>query len=145
MSRTQRTLPALLGGITLASLGPLVVWDVSPGLFPVRAHQVLAAVPLTVVALAYLAYQGVRRAAPIEFVKAILPALAFGFWALNQLLPDDPRATLFNDVAVAAFVLDVVLVIVGWPPAGPPAGAPLAPAKGAALPPGGSSSPLRGS
>jgi hypothetical protein len=119
MSRTLRTLPAVLGGVTLATLAPLLVWDVSPGLFPVRAHEVLAAVPLAVVALAYLAYQGIRRVAPIEFVKAILSALAFGFWALNQLLPDDPRATLFNDIAVAAFVLDVVLVIVGWPPAGP--------------------------
>jgi hypothetical protein len=32
-------------------------------------------------------------------------------------LPDHPQATLFNDVAIAAFVLDVVLVMVGWPPA----------------------------
>jgi hypothetical protein len=118
MSSNRRVLSAVLGAVTLASLAPLIVWDASPGLFPARAHDVLAAVPLTMVALAYLVYQGMRRVAPVELVKAILSALAFGFWALNQLLPGHPHATLFNDIAVAAFVLDVVLVIVGWPPTG---------------------------
>ena len=116
MSRGSRSLSMVLGVVTLASLTPLLIWDASPGLFPARAHDVLAAVPLTVVALAYLVYQGLRRVAAVEFVKALLSALAFAFWALNQLLPDHPRATLFNDIAVTAFVLDVVLVIVGWPP-----------------------------
>jgi hypothetical protein len=117
MSRSSPSLRVALGVVTLASLGPLIVWDVSPGAFPARAHQVLAATPLTVVALALLVHQGIRRVAPMEFAKAILSAVAFVFWAMNQLLPDDPRATLFNDVAVAAFVLDVVLVILGWPSA----------------------------
>jgi hypothetical protein len=123
MSSSRRVLPTVLGAVTLASLAPLIVWDASPGLFPARAHDVLAAVPLTMVAMAYLVYQGMRRVAPVEFVKAILSALAFVFWALNQLLTDHPHATLFNDIAVAAFVLDVVLVIVGWPPTGEAAGA----------------------
>jgi hypothetical protein len=118
--RSSRWLPAVLGVVTLASLAPLLVWDASPALFPARAHEVLAAVPLTVVAVAYLVYQGMRRVAAVEFVKALLSALAFGFWALNQLLPDHPHATLFNDIAVTAFVLDVVLVIVGWPSPGAP-------------------------
>lgn len=121
MSRSRWSVPTVLAVLTAVSLGPLLVWDVSPGLFPARAHDVLAAVPLTLVALAFLVYQGMRRVAPMEFAKAILSALAFVFWALNQLLPDHPHATLFNDIAVAAFVVDVVLVIVGWPPAGEPA------------------------
>jgi hypothetical protein len=70
------------------------------------------------VALAYLIHQGIRRVAPVEFVKTLLTALAFVFWAINQLLPEHRHATLFNDIAVAAFVLDVVLVIFGWPLAG---------------------------
>jgi hypothetical protein len=123
MSRSLPSLRAVLGVVTLASLGPLIVWDVSPEVFPARAHQVLAATPLTVVALALLVHQGIRRVAPMEFAKAILSAIAFVFWAMNQLLPDDPRATLFNDVAVAAFVLDVVLVILGWPAAPAPSAA----------------------
>ena len=110
----------VLGGVTLASIGPLLVWDASPGLFPARAHEVLAAAPLTLVALSYLAYQAMRRVTAKEFAKAVLSALAFVFWAMNQLLPDHPKATLFNDIAVMAFVLDVVLIIVGWPSAESP-------------------------
>ncbi len=34
----------------------------------------------------------------------------------NQLWPEHTAATLFNDIAIALFVLDVFLVIVGWPP-----------------------------
>jgi hypothetical protein len=41
------------------------------------------------------------------------------FWAANQLWPDLPQATLFNDIAIALFVLDVFLVIIGWPTTSP--------------------------
>jgi hypothetical protein len=116
MSRSKLSLPVALGVFTLLSLVPLLVWDAFPKLFPARAHDLLGAVPLTLVALAYLVYQRVRRVTASEFAKAVLCALAFVFWALNQALPDHPRATLFNDIAIAAFVLDLVLVILGWPP-----------------------------
>ena len=122
MPRSTRSIPAALGVLTLASLVPLLVWDAAPGIFPARAHDVLAAAPLTLVALAYLVFQGLRRVAAKEFAKAMLSALAFLFWALNQLLPDHPQATLFNDIAIASFVLDVALVIVGWPRASDPGG-----------------------
>jgi len=120
MMQNRWSLPTLLGVLTLVSLGPLLVWDASPGLFPARAHDVLAAAPLTLIAVAYLVYQGMRRVPATELAKAALSAVAFVLWALNQLLPDNPLATLFNDLAVAAFVLDVALVIFGWPPAAEP-------------------------
>jgi hypothetical protein len=69
--------------------------------------------------LAYLSYQSVRRPARAEMVKATLLAIAFLFWAANQLWPNLPQATLFNDIAIALFVLDVFLVMVGWPPNAP--------------------------
>lgn len=53
----------------------------------------------------------------MEFVKALLLAIAFLFWAANQLWPALRQATLFNDIAIALFVLDVFLVIAGWPAA----------------------------
>ncbi len=53
-------LSAVLALLTLLSLGPLLVWNVAPELFPVRAHGMLAAIPLTLVALAYPIDQGVR-------------------------------------------------------------------------------------
>jgi Flp pilus assembly protein protease CpaA len=52
-------------------------------------------------------------------VKAIMLAAAFMFWAANQLWPDIRQATLFNDIAVALFVLDVFLVMIGWPATSP--------------------------
>jgi hypothetical protein len=119
--RTLRTLPVGLGVLTLVSLVPLLVWDVTPHLFPARAHDVLAAVPLASIAVAYLVHQGRRGAASMELARAALLALAFLFWAANQLWPDHPLATLFNDIAVAGFVLDVFLVIVQRPTTSAPA------------------------
>ncbi|MBV9272781.1 MAG: hypothetical protein JO333_02715 [Verrucomicrobia bacterium] len=40
-------------------------------------------------------------------------SVAFLFWAANQPWPDLSQATLFNDIAIALFVLDVFLVMVG--------------------------------
>jgi hypothetical protein len=105
----------LLGVVTLAGVVVLLVWDVKPGLFPARAHDSLAALPLALIAVAYLLYQGARWPAPAEMVKAILLAAAFLLWAANQFWPNLRQATLFNDLAIALFVLDVFLVMVGWP------------------------------
>ncbi len=71
------------------------------------------------IAFAYLVYQTAHRPAPMEFVKAVLLAVAFLFWAANQLWPDLPQATLFNDIAIGLFVLDVFLVMIGWPATSP--------------------------
>jgi hypothetical protein len=64
-------------------------------------------------------YQIAHRPAPKELAKAVMLAVAFLFWAANQLWPNSPQATLFNDIAIALFVLDVFLVMIGWPPTSP--------------------------
>lgn len=71
------------------------------------------------IALAYLLYQTAHRPAPLEFLKAVMLALAFLFWSGNQLWPNLRQATLFNDIAIALFVLDVFLVMTGWPASSP--------------------------
>jgi hypothetical protein len=119
LNRTHRVLPVILGVVTLASVGVLLAWDAFPRLFPARAHDVLAAFPLAMIAFAYIVYQSAHRPARMEFVKAIMLAVAFLFWAANQLWPNLRQATLFNDVAIALFVLDVFLVMVGWPATSP--------------------------
>ena len=119
LNRTRRVLPVILGVVTLASVGVLLAWDAFPRLFPARAHDVLAAFPLAMIAFAYIVYQSAHRPARMEFVKAIMLAVAFLFWAANQLWPNLRQATLFNDVAIALFVLDVFLVMVGWPATSP--------------------------
>jgi hypothetical protein len=66
-----------------------------------------------------LADQFAQRASPGEFAKAALLAIAFLFWAANQFWPDFALATLFNDIAIALFVVDVLLTMMHWP-SGPP-------------------------
>ena len=105
-----------VGFLAVASVGLLIGWDAYPQSFPGDAHDLLGALPLGLIALAYLAYHGGRHPKPRELLKAAIVAAAFLFWAANQLWPQFPQATLFNDIAIALFVLDVFLVIVGWPP-----------------------------
>jgi len=71
------------------------------------------------IASAYLVYQSAHRPPFREWVKAILLALAFVLWAANQLWPDLHQAVLFNDMAIGLFVLDVFLVMIGWPASSP--------------------------
>jgi uncharacterized membrane protein len=119
LNRSRRTLPVILGVVTLVDVAVLLVWDAFPRLFPARSHEILAAYALAMIAVAYLVYQLAHRPSRMEFLKAVLLAIAFLFWAANQLWPGLPQATLFNDIAIALFVFDVFLVMVGWPASSP--------------------------
>lgn len=119
LDRVHRALPAVLGVITLAGVAVLLLWEAYPAPFPAQAHDMLAAFPLAMIAVAYLAYQAAHRPPVRELVKAVLLAIAFLFWAANQYWPNLKQATLFNDIAIALFVFDVFLVMIGWPPESP--------------------------
>jgi hypothetical protein len=119
LDRDHRTVPVILGVMTLAGVGVLLAWDIFPRLFPANAHDLLAAFPLVMIACAYLVYQAAHRPPLAEFAKALLLAAAFFFWAANQFWPALRQATLFNDIAIALFVLDVFLVMIGWPAVSP--------------------------
>jgi hypothetical protein len=71
------------------------------------------------IGVAYLVYQAAHRPPAKELAKAVMLVAAFLFWAANQLWPQSPRAVLYNDIAIALFVLDVFLVILGWPGSSP--------------------------
>jgi hypothetical protein len=119
LDRAHRALPVILGVVTLADVGVLLAWDAWPRIFPARSHDYLGAISLAMIAVAYLVYQIVHRPPLKELAKAILLAVAFLFWAANQLWPASPQATLYNDIAIALFVFDVFLVMIGWPPTSP--------------------------
>jgi hypothetical protein len=104
-----------LGAITLLSSAMLLLHDAAPGIFPARTHDFLAAFSLGFIALAWLLWQQARRSNAKELLKAVLLAAAFLFWAANQFWPNIKAATLFNDLAVFLFVLDVLLAMAGWP------------------------------
>jgi hypothetical protein len=115
--RSLRALSVFLAFVTMASVGVLLVWDGYPAIFPPRTHDYVAALSLAMIAVAYLVYLVAQRPPWREVVKALALAVAFLFWAANQFWPNLPQATLFNDLAIALFVLDVFLLIVGWPQA----------------------------
>jgi hypothetical protein len=119
LAPARRSLPAMLGVVTLGSVIVLLAWDADPKMFPPGAHDLLGALPLAMIAFVYLLYQAARRPSRMEAVKAILLAVAFLFWSANQLWPNAREATLFNDIAIALFVLDVFLVVIGWPGSSP--------------------------
>jgi hypothetical protein len=119
VDRAHRALPVVLGIVTLASVVVLFAFDIAPGRFPARAHDWLGAFPLAMIAVAYLVYQSVHRPSAKEWLKAILLAVAFLFWAANQCWPNPHQAMVCNDIAIALFVLDVFLVMIGWPAASP--------------------------
>ena len=119
IGRSKRLVPAILGAVTLAGVAVLLSWDALPNHFPAGSHEILAAFSLAMIALAYLVYQIAHRPPAMEFLKAIMLAVAFLFWAANQYWPALPQATLFNDIAIALFVLDVFLVMIGWPKSSP--------------------------
>jgi hypothetical protein len=64
--------------------------------------------------VAILLFYVARDASLAEWAKALIAALAFFFWAANQICTDTTIATDLNDIAIALFVLDVFLAIVGW-------------------------------
>jgi len=119
LDRAHRALAAVLGILSLASVGVLFLRDAAPRLFAARSHDFLGAFPLAIIAIAYLVYQVAHRPPIRDLAKAILLAVAFLFWAANQLWTQSPIATLFNDIAIALFVFDVFLVIIGWPASSP--------------------------
>jgi hypothetical protein len=119
LDRAHRAAPVILGILTLLSVGVLLAWDIFPARFPAKAHDLLGAIPLAMIAVAYLVYQSAHRPPVRELVKAIMLAAAFLFWAANQLWPDSALAILWNDIAIALFVLDVFLVMIGWPSSSP--------------------------
>jgi hypothetical protein len=113
--RTVRRLAVFLGWVALASAVLLFAWDLFPTAFPAHAHDLFGALPLALIAFTYLTYQVVRRPLAGELFKAVLLATAFLLWAANQFWPDRPSATLLNDLAIGLFVLDIFLVVIGWP------------------------------
>src|ERR1700758_5213132 len=96
LDRARRGLAVFLGSVTLASVVVLFVWNVAPQLFPARAHDFLGAFSLAMIAVAYLVYQAAHRPSSKELAKAVMLAVAFLFWAGNQLWPESRYATLLN-------------------------------------------------
>lgn len=115
LDRTQRAIPFVLSVIALGLALALLVREAASRTLPARADNLLGALSLALIAIAYLTYQMNMRPGLKELFKAALLSIAFLFWAANQLWSDKSFAMPLNNIAVGLFVLDVFLVIVGWP------------------------------
>jgi hypothetical protein len=115
LRRLMARLPLALGSIAMVSLVPLLAWDAAPAGFPARSHDVFGAGPLLAIAVAYFAQQLVQRPPLLGWVRAAIVVAAFFAWAVNQYLPDDRLAVLWNDIAIALFVIDGFLSIAKAP------------------------------
>jgi len=122
LEAARRAVPVFLGVPALVSAAILLAWDAYPQLLPAEARDLLGALPLVFIALAYLAYEVIRRPGRAELFKATLLAVAFLLWAGNQFWSESKWSPLLNDLAIALFVLDVFFVMVGWPPGSPDEG-----------------------
>jgi hypothetical protein len=111
-----------IASLTILALAPLLVRDILPGLLSHATHEPLAAVPLALAGVACPIYALAQRRPMPDLAKASMLGAAFFFWAANQLWPNHPEATLLNDIAVALFVMDVSLAILGWPSSAPKVG-----------------------
>ena len=120
--RARRLVPLTLAAISLAGVFVLLVGDVRPQLFAANAHALLGALPLAIIAFAWLAHGALKRASLVDLLKATLLSAAFLFWAANQCLSNLRLAVVCNDIAIALFVLDLVFIIASRPPEGEHAG-----------------------
>ncbi len=116
-SPLQKVLRSVTAALMLLSVAALLLCDATPGLFPAKVHWAVAPLSLGLTAVSILLFYVARGASVAEWAKAIIVALAFLFWAANQLCTDVAIAMDLNDIAIALFVLDVFLVVVGWPAA----------------------------
>src|SRR5271154_978717 len=111
----RRGLTAATTALTLLSVLVLLASDAAPGMFRADLHGRLAPLALVLSAFGCLLPLG-RGARPPELAKALIAAFAFLSWAANQICINQATATVFNDIAIALFALDVFLVVAGWPP-----------------------------
>ena len=103
-----------LSALAVVASGVLLLLDGLPGVSP-GLHSVVSAFPLLLVAVAYLGHQARRRPqlGAFDFCKAALLSTAFLLWAAHQLYPALPHAALLNDGAIALFVFDTAIVVLG--------------------------------
>ena len=119
IDRAHRFIPVVLGSMSLFGSILLCFWNLLPNIFTPKEHILLEGFVLVLIALAYLIYQSAHRPPFKEWVKATMLVVAFFLWAAVQVCPDAKLCSVFNDTSIALFVLDVFLVMVGWPDTSP--------------------------
>jgi hypothetical protein len=102
-------LSVVVAVVAVAFAIALLIADAIPDALGPESHAVVSALPLGLVALAYMLHQPSRRPSLGQAVKAALLCAAFLLWAAAQVRPSLPVAV--NDAAIALFVTDLALIV----------------------------------
>jgi hypothetical protein len=95
--------------IALVLAGILLLSNLS--FIPARLHGYLSSLPLAMAGIGYAILQLRVRPPRGTLLKRLLLAATFLIWAVDQLLPSGPLATLIGDAVIAAYVLDLYWLI----------------------------------
>ncbi|MBV8904133.1 MAG: hypothetical protein JOZ22_10910 [Acidobacteriia bacterium] len=96
----------------LAALGFVALLLLANAPFvPAWLHSYASALPLAMAGIAYTVLQFRLRPAGAALLKRLLLAATFVTWAIDQILPPGPLATLLGDVVIGAYVLDLYWLI----------------------------------
>jgi len=76
-----------------------------------RIHVWLSSLPLALAGAAYVILQIRLRPTRWTLLKRLFLAGTFLLWAVDQLLPPGPLATVIGDIVVSAYVLDLFWII----------------------------------
>src|SRR5271165_2409087 len=112
MPRLFRRLSVLFICLALLGIPAVLVSDGWRHLHDSSSHQQLGALPLIAIGLSYMTSQlgGERRRG--ERMKGLVLGLAFVLWGGEQLLPPSAWVTAMDDFVIAAFVVDLALIII---------------------------------
>jgi hypothetical protein len=116
MTATSKSTEASARGANMAWVQRLMAFAVALAVilllsdlpfFPDKAHASLSSLPLAMAGIGYAILQ--FRLGPPRGVllKRLLLAATFVLWAVDQLLPPGPLATVIGDVVIGAYVLDL--------------------------------------
>ncbi|HYA18823.1 MAG TPA: hypothetical protein VEF06_15220 [Bryobacteraceae bacterium] len=78
---------------------------------PDHLHAWLSSAPLALAGLGYAVLQFIIRPDRTTLLKRLMLAATFVAWAVDQLLPPGPAATILGDFVIGAYVLDLSWII----------------------------------
>jgi hypothetical protein len=104
VSRLKKFARAL---IALALFFTVVLLFLSTRGVPEQTHGYLSSLPLALAGFGYALLQIALHPSRATLLKRLLLAATFVGWAVDQMLPAGPVATVIGDMVIAAYVLDL--------------------------------------
>jgi hypothetical protein len=112
MARLLRRVGVFFIGLALLGIAAVLCSDGWSHLKYSSTHQLMGALPLIAIGLAYVAFQLGAGRCRGEKAKGMLLGLAFVLWGGEQFLPPSAWVTVLDDFVITIFVVDLALIII---------------------------------